>query len=145
MSTINKTTASYWLVPHNPKYYDLEGALLANNKEVFWKNDKHSLQTGDTVFIYVTSPEKRIKYMMTVAEDGIEKSQIPTHLHGFWNNMEMFNKTSIYCRLKLEIEMIGDALSREHLKEHGLKGNIQGSQTVKSEQLLEYILVALKK
>lgn len=145
MSTLNKTTASYWLVPHNPKYYDLEGALLANNKEVFWKNDKHSLQTGDTVFIYVTSPESRIKYMMTVLEDGVKKSQIPTHLHRFWQNMEMCNKTSLYCRLKLEKEMIGDALSIGHLREHGLKGNIQRSQTVKSEQLLEYILVVLKK
>ena len=58
-----------WIVPANPKYYDIEHAFDAEN-EIGWKQG-NGIKPGDTVFMYVASPVSAILYKCTVTETDI--------------------------------------------------------------------------
>ncbi|KRN13011.1 hypothetical protein IV37_GL000646 [Fructilactobacillus fructivorans] len=54
------TTGQEWIVPANPKFFDLERDF-AKHATIIWKQTTH-IRVGDTVYIYVTSPVSAIKY-----------------------------------------------------------------------------------
>ena len=58
-----------WLIPANPKYYDIVGAFAARD-EIEWKQGA-GIKKGDTVFMYVASPIKAVLYKCAVTETGI--------------------------------------------------------------------------
>lgn len=58
-----------WLIPANPKYYDIEHAFDYVD-EINWKQGK-GIKTGDTVFIYVAAPVSAILYKSKVTETDI--------------------------------------------------------------------------
>lgn len=58
-----------WLVPANPKYYDIEHAFDGRD-EIDWKQGAGIIK-GDTVFMYVAAPVKAILYKCTVTETDI--------------------------------------------------------------------------
>ena len=58
-----------WLIPANPKYYDIEHAF-DNAKEIDWKQG-NGIRTGDTVFMYVAAPVSVILYKCKVMETDI--------------------------------------------------------------------------
>lgn len=58
-----------WLVPANPKYYDIEHAF-DKTKEIDWKQGS-GIRTGDTVFMYVAAPVSAILYKCKVTETDI--------------------------------------------------------------------------
>ena len=58
-----------WIVPANPKYYDIEHAFDMEN-EIDWKQGA-GIRTGDTVFIYVAAPVSAILYKCKVTETDI--------------------------------------------------------------------------
>ena len=58
-----------WIVPANPKYYDIEHAF-DKTKEIDWKQGK-GIRTGDTVYIYAAAPVSAILYKCKVTETGI--------------------------------------------------------------------------
>ena len=60
---------SAWLVPANPKYFDLEAAF-AKEDSILWKQST-SIHPGDTVFLYVTAPVSAISYRCRVLETDI--------------------------------------------------------------------------
>lgn len=55
-----------WIVPANPKYYDIEAAF-SEADEINWKQGK-GIRTGDVVFIYVAAPVSAILYKCRVTE-----------------------------------------------------------------------------
>ena len=58
-----------WIVPANPKYYDVERAFdLA--EEIEWKQGS-GIKKGDTVFLYVAAPVSAILYKCRVTETDI--------------------------------------------------------------------------
>jgi predicted DNA-binding protein (MmcQ/YjbR family) len=61
-----------WIVPSNPKYYDIQAAFTAS-KEIDWKQGK-GIKTGDTVYMYVAAPVSAILYKCLVT-----KTDIPYH------------------------------------------------------------------
>lgn len=61
-----------WIVPANPKYYDVQSAFEAAD-EINWKQGK-AIKTGDTVFLYVAAPVSAILYKCRVT-----KTDIPCH------------------------------------------------------------------
>ncbi len=63
--------AKEWLIPANPKYYDVEAAF-SREEEIKWKQGR-GIKTGDTVFIYVAAPVSAILYKCEVT-----KADIPT-------------------------------------------------------------------
>ena len=61
--------AKEWLIPANPKYYDVQAAFK-ESKEIDWKQGK-GIKTGDTVFMYVAAPVSAILYKCIVTETDI--------------------------------------------------------------------------
>ena len=58
-----------WLVPANPKYYDIEHAF-DTAKEIHWKQGK-GIKKGDIIFMYVAAPVSAILYKCRVTETDI--------------------------------------------------------------------------
>lgn len=58
-----------WIIPANPKYYDIEHAFDDKN-EINWKHGA-GIKVGDTVFMYVASPVSAILYKCKVTETDI--------------------------------------------------------------------------
>ena len=58
-----------WLIPANPKYYDIEAAF-AGSDEINWKQGA-GIRTGDTVYIYMAAPVSAILYRCAVTETDI--------------------------------------------------------------------------
>ncbi len=61
--------AKEWIIPANPKYYDIEHAF-DNTDEIDWKQGAGIIK-GDTVFIYVGSPVSAVLYKCRVTEVDI--------------------------------------------------------------------------
>jgi len=60
-----------WLVPANPKYYDIESAINENPEHIFlWKQSNH-IAVGDTVYMYVAAPVSAIRYKCKAVEVDI--------------------------------------------------------------------------
>ncbi len=58
-----------WIVPANPKYYDIEHAF-DDVKEINWKQGA-GIKKGDTVFMYVGAPVSSILFKCKVTETDI--------------------------------------------------------------------------
>lgn len=58
-----------WIVPANPKYYDIEAAF-SRAEEIEWKQGK-GIKTGDTVYMYVAAPVSAILYQCRVTRTDI--------------------------------------------------------------------------
>ena len=61
--------AKEWLIPSNPKYYDIEHAFDTED-EIAWKQGA-GIRCGDTVFLYVAAPVSSILYRCKVTETNI--------------------------------------------------------------------------
>ena len=61
-----------WIVPANPKYYDIETAFTLS-KDVIWKQSS-KINKGDIVYMYVGAPVSAVKYMCEVKEVNIPYS-----------------------------------------------------------------------
>jgi hypothetical protein len=64
-----KSGPSAWLVPANPKYFDLEAAF-EKDKTILWKQST-AIRAGDPVYLYVTAPISAISYQCRVLETDI--------------------------------------------------------------------------
>ncbi|MDG3141678.1 EVE domain-containing protein [Streptococcus suis] len=60
------TDPNYWLLPANPKCYDIDAAF-AKDSNLLWKHQP-SMNVGDWVLIYMTSPIQAIRYICRVSE-----------------------------------------------------------------------------
>lgn len=61
-----------WLVPANPKYYDVERAF-GESDEILWKQGA-GIRKGDTVYLYVAAPVSAIRYRCKVTETDLPYS-----------------------------------------------------------------------
>lgn len=61
--------AKEWLVPANPRYYDIERAFDEAD-EIDWKQGA-GIRTGDTVFVYVGAPVSAVLYKCEVTKTDI--------------------------------------------------------------------------
>ena len=58
-----------WIIPANPKYYDVEQELREGG-EILWKQS-NNITVGDIVYIYVTAPVAAIRYKCEALEVNI--------------------------------------------------------------------------
>lgn len=58
-----------WLIPANPKYYDVEQVFTEKN-EITWKQSNH-VAVGDTVYLYLTAPRAEIVFQCEVTAVGL--------------------------------------------------------------------------
>ncbi len=69
-TVINKNSAkNEWIVPANPKYFDIDEALKESNT-IMWKQTT-DIKVNDIVYIYVGKPYSSIMYKFRVIEANI--------------------------------------------------------------------------
>ena len=67
---VNKNNAeNEWIIPANPKYFDVEKALKENNT-IMWKQST-DIKINDIVYLYVAEPYSSIMYKFKVLEVNI--------------------------------------------------------------------------
>ncbi len=64
-----RTEPTSWLVPANPKYYDVEKAF-AENDVIIWKQSS-SVIVGDTIYLYMAAPYSCVLYKCKATEVNI--------------------------------------------------------------------------
>lgn len=97
-----------WLVPANPKYYDIEeGIRSSSDGTIIWKQSS-KVAVGDTVYLYVAAPVSAVKYRFRAVEVDIPYR----HAGG------RINITRV-MRLKLEKRYEKPA-GRDVLRDHGV-------------------------
>ena len=67
--SIGTSKTEEWIIPANPKYYDIEKAFK-NNKIITWKQSTN-IKVGDIVYMYVASPIKALRYKCRVLKNNI--------------------------------------------------------------------------
>ena len=93
-----------WIVPANPKYYDIQGAF-ERAEEIDWKQGS-GIRAGDTVYMYVAAPVSAILYRCKVTQTDIP--------------YEFANKNltiKALMKIKLEKRYAPEAFTFEKLKE----------------------------
>lgn len=65
----NQVSSSAWLVPGNPKYYDID-ANFKVGKTTIWKQST-KININDMVYLYVTSPVKAVRFKCQVIKTDI--------------------------------------------------------------------------
>ena len=69
-TVVNKNSAkNEWIVPANPKYFDIDKALKENNT-IMWKQNA-DIKINDIVYIYVGKPYSSIMYKFKVIKVNI--------------------------------------------------------------------------
>ncbi len=98
-----------WIVPANPKYYDIESAIQKSTDGTFsWKQSNH-ICVGDTVYLYIAAPVSAIRYKCQAVEVNIPYEYSDDNLH-----------MSRVMRLKLLEEYDKTSFGIEMLKTHGV-------------------------
>ena len=69
-----------WLVPSNPKYYDVIAAFEAE-EEILWKQGNDNMRPGDIVYLYLGLPYSAILYRCEITETDIPYTGINEHVH----------------------------------------------------------------
>lgn len=99
---------SNWIIPANPKYYDIDRHISECNDGIFLWKQSRSMSEGNIVYIYVTAPVSGIRYKCRVLE-----TDIPCRVSD--DNIRMTKA----MRLKL-LRRYDEPVSLAHLREHGV-------------------------
>lgn len=97
-----------WLVPANPKYFDLQSALRESPDKTFLWKQSSRVRVGDIVYIYTAAPVSGIQYKCRVVEVDIP-----------WQYRSEQVSMSRVMRLKL-LKTYRKPIGRETLKAHGV-------------------------
>ncbi|MBA8759961.1 HNH endonuclease [Staphylococcus schleiferi subsp. coagulans] len=128
----------YWIIPCNVKAYDVVEAFNSL-KTIDWKqsNNLKSAQNGDVVLIYLSAPYSCIKYICKINE--VNKSQITIDDRAFVVKGDSYVEYSNHMELELISEIEDNLLTLKILKDHGMKGAVQGPRSLK-DGLLAFVL-----
>lgn len=94
-----------WIVPANPKYYDLQKAF-SESETILWKQSNH-ISVLDTVYLYVAAPVSAILYKCQATEVDIPYDYDDGTVH-----------MSRVMKLKRLKQYAPDLLTLDKLKEH---------------------------
>ncbi|MBM7662812.1 5-methylcytosine-specific restriction protein A [Bacillus mesophilus] len=133
----HKNARRVWLIPANPNEYDLEGAF-SHYETLDWKRS-YNYENGDIIFIYVSGTVKKVRYKVEVIEGLVDEDVV--YDKEFWKDDEKYiqSKEWDWTRIRLVDGVETEDLSLAKLREHGLKGNIQGAMKLTGD-LRDYIM-----
>lgn len=63
-----------WIVPSNPKYYDIEAAILNSSGDGFLWKQSSRIEVGDIIYLYIAAPVSGIRYKCQAIEVNIPYS-----------------------------------------------------------------------
>ena len=73
-----KNIKGIWLVPANPRFFDIEKAFAKNN-EIIWKQSS-DIKVGDIAYMYVGAPYSAVLYKCLVTEVNIPYDYVDENL-----------------------------------------------------------------
>ena len=135
-----------WIVPCRESIFLIDVALVANKDEhtgntfVDWRQS-NEFSIGDIVFLYKASPKSQITYRMEVVQTALSYDE-STDKEIFWKDKPLFYDglgSHRYVRFHLQMEYPEGFLKIQSLREHGLRGNIQGVMECKNKELLDFL------
>lgn len=125
-----------WIISNKPDSYDIDYDFYEYGKVDWYQNKMMSnIQTGDTVYVYRSTPIMEIRWECIVGDVGYffdnENQRVYSNNTGKNEGpfIELIAKNNLFC---------GTLLSYSQLKTHGLKSRLMGPQKVDGE-LLRYI------
>lgn len=121
-----------WIIPCNPKYYNVIGAM-ANLKTIDWKQSNKNIDTGDIVYIYVGSPVSAIKYQCRVNKANLPTCEIDDRKYEIVS--EPHKNYGNYMELELIKEYPDYFCTIKTMRSLGLKGNVQSPRFVPDKVL----------
>lgn len=115
-----------WLISANSNIYDHATSFL-HFGHIDWRQGKTKYAVGDIVYIYCSSPVKRIKYKCRVTEINKKFSSIRDD-RDYWLDVSEYTKAldGMFLNLELIEEVDTDKLSLYELMKYGLKAAPQG-------------------
>ena len=132
-----------WMIPANPKYFDLDGCFEKLGY-VYWRQH-FNFQTGDIIYIYVSSPESAVKYKCIVDGHDLPFSDEMGVELDFYVNPEDYENSkhhNRFMKLRLLSSSNSDKMSMLHLLENGMNRAPQGCLNLSHigfAELLKYI------
>lgn len=116
-----RTEVKKWMIPANPKYFNVEGCFEKHGY-VYWRQH-FNFQTGDIIYIYMSSPESAVRYKCVV--DGHDlpfTSENEIDLEFFVNpdDFEASKQHNRFMKIRLLSSTKNDRLSMVHLLENGM-------------------------
>jgi 5-methylcytosine-specific restriction protein A len=134
----HKNARRVWLVPFNPNEYDLASAF-SRYETLYWKRS-YKYENGDILFMYVSGNIQKVCYKVEVIE-GLVSTNDVNYNKTFWIDEKKFEQSKEWDRTRIRFvdQVDTSELSLTKLREHGLKGNIQGSMKLTGE-LRDYIM-----
>ncbi|WP_231607329.1 HNH endonuclease [Fictibacillus sp. 18YEL24] len=138
----HKNARRVWLVPANADEYDLECAFYQHDV-LHWKRS-FNYEEGDILFIYVSGHIQQVRYKVEVIKGIVSPNEINFDDH-FWIDKTKYHQSKDwnYTRIRLLNKSNDEGLSFNQLREHGLKGNMQGSMKITGD-LRNYIMSFFK-
>lgn len=129
-------------MPSNPNEYDLESAF-SRYETLDWKRS-YNYENGDILFMYVSGNIQKFCYKVEVIE-GLVSTNDVNYNKTFWIDEKKFEESKEWDRTRIRFvdQVDTSELSLTKLREHGLKGNIQGSMKLTGE-LRDYIMEFFK-
>ena len=124
-----------WLISANSKTYDHKAAFEKRGYDD-WRQ-LASYDVGDIVYIYVTDPERKIRYKTKVEKVDMTYSECVDDSE-YWITPNNGGEKFKYVRLRLLTKADTSLLSLDLLRDHGLKNAPQRAMKLESE-LLAYI------
>lgn len=128
-----------WIIPCNPKYYDVFGAF-DKMETIDWRQTAKNIEPGDAVYIYVGEPVQAIVFKCRVLETLIppETYDVSDAEFNLTDPEEELGPYHINMRLKLVCKFPTDAITMKKMRDVGIKGNVQSPRRV-TEELMELI------
>ena len=106
-----------WIIPSNPKYYDIINCFN-NTNEIIWKQSSN-IHINDIIYLYVAAPYSKIMYKCRAIDVNIPYSYKDSNI-----------KINNIMRLKLIEDVKEKNYSFEYLNNLGIK-SIRGSRKIK--------------
>ena len=132
-----------WMIPGNSKYFNVAGCFEKLGY-VYWRQHFH-FQTGDIIYIYMSSPESAVKFKcMVEGHDLPYTSEQDVELEFYANpkDSEVAKQHNRYVKLRLLASSTSDKMRMVNLLEHGMNRAPQGCLNlsyVGYSELLNYI------
>lgn len=119
------------IVPANVAFYDHFKAFK-NNDVIDWTQNTH-FSIGDIVYIYSSSPYRRISFKCEVINIDLPSSSLLHNDDDCWitNDAKIeHEKKNRFVRLKLILNVDDKELTYEFLKNNGMKGRPQSQRNL---------------
>ena len=132
-----------WLIASSPKFFKLKECFDKYGC-IYW-NQHFNYRAGDTAYIYVSSPERKVTYKVAIEQSDLPYFKELEREREFYVNPDDFNNKEKHNRValfRLLDTTESTSLDYASLLEHGLKGPVQGVIDLSypdNVELLEYI------